>query len=196
MGDHWESRKIQPRTREDRYQSSNKDALEKRRINDRREGHARPETSENLIICPTDTSGYIAEQDRFHTNAADEEREFRMQERERREEAYAARRQEYVEKEEERWRQMEVEDQRVEDRTRQRREAGAMAHNANSVSFNPVTLQYAEGPEGDRLRHEDAQCEYRAAYRANNLYTKGNAADRKTRLNSSHIPLSRMPSSA
>jgi hypothetical protein len=45
--------------------------------------------------------------------------------------------------------------------------------NASGVPYNTVTLQYSDGVDGDRLRHQDDMVRYRGALRAQHLVECG-----------------------
>ncbi|KAJ3242363.1 hypothetical protein HDU78_001424 [Chytriomyces hyalinus] len=47
----------------------------------------------------------------------------------------------------------------------------------NSVSYNPITLEYHKNSDGNKLRQDDAKALYRTSIRAANLYLKNNTFD-------------------
>lgn len=72
-------RSIRPRTRGERYNTNDKVALEKHRINQRVGINARiqranaPDSSADLTSCSTDGAGYISNSDRFHSDTCGDE---------------------------------------------------------------------------------------------------------------------------
>ncbi|KAJ3058598.1 hypothetical protein HDU99_006732, partial [Rhizoclosmatium hyalinum] len=47
----------------------------------------------------------------------------------------------------------------------------------NSVSYNPITLEYHKNSEGNKLSQDDAKALYRTSMRAAHLYLKNNTFD-------------------
>ena len=65
--------------------------------------------------------------------------------------------------------------------------------NKSSVPYDALTLQYAPGLDGERLRLHDDKIRYRAALRSRNLQTKGESRCGYDILNGRDKPDLRLP---
>ena len=78
-----------------------------------------------------------------------------------------------TEQEQKRWTDIDDANRQDEEQwQRYRDNATITKKNIESVPYDPITLGYNEGADGDRLRHEDATIRYRAALRAKRLRSK------------------------
>merc|ERR550514_1759498 len=83
---------------------------------------------------------------------------------------YNSRRVNRAEREEERWRTIEVRHQIEQKRLDEMRENYSYARsNKTSMPYNPINLRYDDGSDGDRLRYSDESMRYRGALRAEHL---------------------------
>ncbi len=170
-------RNVLPRSRDQRNITSDRDAIERARLETRRDGFRRgPDDEYANPLKPNDGSvAYINESERFYRDVAEEERREREARAERRDRVLAERRSETVRAEEERWRKFEEEKERESEKWAAKRENVHLGRsNNNSVPYNPITLSYGDGPEAERLRYMDQSAEYRAALRSKMLYEKAN----------------------
>jgi hypothetical protein len=60
--------------------------------------------------------------------------------------------------------------------------------NSSGVPYNTVTLQYHDGLDGNRLRHNDDLVRYRGALRAKNLLECGDTRVSYDILNGANLP--------
>lgn len=82
-----------------------------------------------------------------------------------------------AEREEKRWRTIEMEDDMDRKRWDEMRELGTFSRsNKTSVPYNPISLRYDDGNDGERLRFSDETLRYRSALRADHLQRRMNGA--------------------
>jgi len=75
-----------------------------------------------------------------------------------------------AEAEEQRWRTLEIQHQMETQRMANMRDHGTAARsNKSSMPYNPISLRYDDGSDGDRLRYADESLRYRSALRADHL---------------------------
>ena len=121
-----------------------------------------------------DSLGYINEADRFVTDIAGVNKQEREAEVQKREAMYHNRRMQRADKEEERWRSIEVRHQIEQKRLEEMRDNYSYARsNKTSMPYNPINLRYDDGADGDRLRFSDESLRYRGALRAEHLQRRG-----------------------
>jgi len=167
---------VAPRTRHERRAVLDKESLEKSRLAERREGHQRFEAHYKVTGDTEGAPGYITEADRFYTDTAGTEKMKRDEYLRAKEMNYVNRRNQATEREDRRWKHMEEQKQAEEERWNQLREDGSKARrNNSSVPYNPLTLRYNDGKDGERLRYADAEIKHRAALRAENLHKHDSA---------------------
>ena len=80
-----------------------------------------------------------------------------------------------IEREEQRWQQ--IEQAQEYDREKWdaiRSEGSRNRRNVNSVPYNPISLQYSDSTDGDKLRLSDDMIRYRSAVRAKQLHDRNN----------------------
>lgn len=146
----------------------NREEVERARLRERRFGYDRYAESGGLTVPDDKTSAmYAADQDRFNTDAAAEEKDARDEaqvkrasEIERRREFYSgqqARLAAHEEAEARRW---------VEETAALQADGGAARRNRGGLPVNILTQQYAGGAEGEQLRAADSRVLARAAQRA------------------------------
>jgi len=111
---------------------------------------------------------HITEQDRFFTDFAAEEKKRREEQALIRQQQLTTRRAKLVEAEEQRWNQIDKEWAAFQAREEAKKNKGT-PRNKSSVPYNPLTLQYDDTTEGQKLRHADEQIRHRAALRAERL---------------------------
>jgi len=163
---------IQPQTRKERQAQSFRDDLEKMRLRQRQEGYFHYE--EGGVTPPPESLGYITEADRFVTDIAGKNKEEREVEFAKKEQMYYNRRLNRADREEERWRTIEVKHQIEQKRLEEMRENYSYARsNKTSMPYNPINLRYDDGSDGDRLRFSDESLRYRGALRAEHLQRRG-----------------------
>ena len=161
-------RNVQPQSRATRHAEVYREDLEKMRLRQRREGYYQHEES---TITPTpDALGYITEAQRFITDAAAVDKAEREAMLSRKDQITHAKRVALAEREEKRWRAMEEEHIQEQRRQEEMRNRGLSSKaNRTSMPYNPVSLEYGAGPEGDVLRYSDESIRYRSALRASHL---------------------------
>ena len=75
-----------------------------------------------------------------------------------------------IEREESRWQQIEKSQDAEQAKWNQIRETGDRnRRNVNSVPYNPISLNYNNNQDGDKLRLSDDMVRFRAAHRAKQL---------------------------
>ena len=126
------------------------------------------------IVPKPGSLGFISEAERFVTDIAGVNKAEREAEVHKRETMYHNKRIVKAEKEEERWRSIEVRHQVEQNRMSEMRENVSYARsNKTSMPYNPINLRYDEGADGDRLRYSDESLRYRGALRAEHLQRRG-----------------------
>jgi len=159
---------IQPQTRKERQAQSFRDDLEKMRLRQRRENYCVYE--EGGVDQPEGSLGFISEADRFVTDIAAVNKAERDAEFHRKEQMYYNRRITKAEGEEQRWRTIEMTHQLEQKRMEEMRANNAFARsNKTSMPYNPISLRYDDGNDGERLRFSDDSLRYRGALRAEHL---------------------------
>jgi len=138
------------------------------RLRNRREKYCVYE--EGSLVPPKGSLGYITEADRFRTDVAAVHKAERDASMEKVEQQYYRKRLDKAEKEEQRWRTIEVKFQMEAQRQEEARKNLAHASsNKTSMPYNPINLRYDNGADGDRLRFSDESLRYRGALRAEHL---------------------------
>lgn len=154
---------------------SNREQLERERILNRREAFVKPEVMDNPSGVEPGTLGYLPESQRFGSDYTTDDKMEREAHAMRKAAFYETKREEVVAREEARWQAMETakvaEVERV-DRLREQANAGRGTQ--NSVAYNPITLNYGDGLDAERLRKADEAAAYRSAMRTKMLYEKNN----------------------
>jgi len=159
---------IQPQTRKERLAQSFRDDLEKMRLRQRRENYC--QYTEGGVDQPIESLGYISEAERFVTDVAAVNKAERDAEFTKKEQMYYNRRLTKAETEEQRWRTIEVTHQMEQKRMEEMRENNKFARsNKTSMPYNPISLRYDDGNDGERLRFSDDSLRYRGALRAEHL---------------------------
>lgn len=75
-----------------------------------------------------------------------------------------------AENEEQRWRTIEMQHQTEQQHMDRMRENNSFARsNKTSMPYNPISLKYDDGHDGERLRYSDESLRYRGALRAEHL---------------------------
>eukprot|EP00879_Flechtneria_rotunda_P021733 GHRR01022917.1.p1 GENE.GHRR01022917.1~~GHRR01022917.1.p1 ORF type:complete len:121 (+),score=55.36 GHRR01022917.1:542-904(+) len=91
-------------------------------------------------------------------------------------ELYEKKRQETVQREAQRWQQMETEQQLEAQRMQHVRQAGLKGkQNKGSEHFDIISLEYNPTPEGKKLQYKDGVTRYRAVLRQQNLFSKSHS---------------------
>ena len=153
-----------------------------------------PRTSDGLVVPEANAAGFCSDADRFHTDVAGEEFLKRRARYEREQTNYASKREGRVKQEEQRWAALQEEKQQEDAYWSNQREIGVKdKKNKSSVPYDALTLQYAPGLDGERLRLHDDKIRYRAALRSRNLQTKGESRCGYDILNGRDKPDLRLP---
>ncbi|KAJ3185887.1 hypothetical protein HK101_009783 [Irineochytrium annulatum] len=118
---------------------------------------------------------FITVQERYITNVAKEEKAKRQADRDYRKKRHDVKRQWRSDMETARWDRMAEDYARQEEQWQRRHDSSKMG--SNSVSYNPITLQYHASAAGQKLAQEDAKTLYRTAMRSAHLYLKNNTFD-------------------
>ncbi|CAK4441610.1 unnamed protein product [Aphanomyces euteiches] len=164
---------IQARTRDERKAVRDKETWEKDRLRARKEGFVRIDTSISgsaMTVQAAGSQGYMSDADRFHTDVAGEEKVLRESRIARHQMTYDTRRRSNQLREEHRWQAMDA--KAAEDKARWdhlRQDGGKARRNKSSCEFNPITLKYNDGKDGERLRQADSEIRHGASLRAANL---------------------------
>lgn len=166
-------------TREERRATKDKVALEKGRLM-KRTGHAARMYQANApgpdgLTCPEPSAaGFLADADRFHSDVSGEELQERQERYHRTQRIYEHKREHNAQKEEQRWQKMEEAKAAEAAYWEHQRQLGTKSKkNSSGVPYNTLTLQYDDGIDGERLRHNDDMVRYRGALRAQNIVQQG-----------------------
>ena len=129
---------------------------------------------EGGITQGADSLGYIADADRFVTDIAALNKMERDASVHKKAQQCYIKRLDRAEKEERRWGEIELAYEIEKKRMDQQRENFAYARsNKTSMPYDPITLRYDNGADGDRLRFSDESLRYRGALRAEHLQRRG-----------------------
>ena len=171
---------IKPMTRKERRALKDKVALEKQRLMNRTGLAAKmyrenaPENPSELLTLKPDAAGFMADADRFHSDTAGEEFLKRKAAYNRKQDIYNNTRNTRAVNEEARWKKIESSKHQEEVYWARQRELGVKsAKNKSCVPYDPLTLQYDDTHDGERLRYADDMVRYRAAVRAVNMARHG-----------------------
>ncbi|KAG2519660.1 hypothetical protein BBO99_00007117 [Phytophthora kernoviae] len=164
---------IPARSREQREAVCDKEQREKERLRVRKEGFVRVDTSVTgsaMLVYTPQSQGFMSDADRFHTDTAGEERVYRNEARTRVKMQDERRRQETVSRDMRRWEAMDASAAEERRRGEALRASGSKARrNKCGEPFNPITLKYNDGKDGERLQAADTAIKHRAMVRAQNL---------------------------
>ncbi|POM74073.1 Hypothetical protein PHPALM_9017 [Phytophthora palmivora] len=164
---------IPARSREQREAVCDKEQREKERLRARKEGFVRVDTSVTgsaMLVYAPQSQGFMSDADRFHSDTAGEERVVREKARARVLMQQERRRREAVDRDVRRWDAMDAANAEEKRRWDALRASGSKARrNKSGESFNPITLMYNDGKDGERLQAADAAIRHRATIRAQNL---------------------------
>jgi len=162
------------RSRQERKGEVHKEDLEKMRLKQRRECYYHFE--EASLVQPPDSLGYIPESERFITDIAAVEKVDRDREFAKKEQMFHNKRVDRASTEEHRWKSMESEYEQDAVHQEQMREEGSFCRsNRTSMPYDPISLKYGEGKDGECLKYSDEALKYRAAIRADHLQRRTNA---------------------
>ncbi|RHY95725.1 hypothetical protein DYB37_005523 [Aphanomyces astaci] len=164
---------IQARTRDERKAVRDKETWEKDRLRARKEGYIRVDTSISgsaMTVQAAGSQGYMSDADRFHTDVAGEEKVVRESRIAKHQMSYDTRRRDNQVREDQRWKAMDEKATEEKKRWDHLRDDGGKARrNKSSCQFNPITLKYNDGKDGERLKQADTEIRHRASVRAANL---------------------------
>ncbi|KAF8059971.1 RE1 [Scenedesmus sp. PABB004] len=146
--------------REARHAAQNKDVRERGFLRNRRGGYARPDECSGNPLQPEPGSPlYAAEANRFYRDVAGELKAQKQQKERRQQELYDRKRQEGLERESARWKEIDAERAAEAERMAHVREAGTRGkQNKSSEHFNIITLNYHPTKEGQRLQQKARRC--------------------------------------
>lgn len=164
---------IPPRGRAERNARQCKDLLEKERLGRRREGFIRIDPSQSgtaMVQFPPGTQGFLDESNRFHTDTSGEEKRLRDTQIARKRASEERKRAQTIEREVDRWKRLDEFQAGEEDKWRATRASGRRSRrNQRGEAYDPITLRYNDGADGQRLRETAARIQQRAFVRAQNL---------------------------
>ncbi|KAG7380432.1 hypothetical protein PHYPSEUDO_007206 [Phytophthora pseudosyringae] len=164
---------IPARTRAQREAVCDKEQREKERLRARKEGFVRVDTSaagSAMLVYTPQSQGFMNDADRFHSDTAGEERVAREDARARVRVQQDRRRREGVNRDARRWDAMDAASAEEKRRWEALRASGSKARrNKCGEPFNPVTLKYNDGKDGERLQAADTAIKHRAMLRAQQL---------------------------
>ncbi|GMH94316.1 hypothetical protein TL16_g12873 [Triparma laevis f. inornata] len=171
---------IKPLTRKERRALKDKVALEKQRLMNRTGLAAKmyrenaPENPSELLTLQSNAAGFLADADRYHSDTAGEEFQARKKAYERKQDIYNNTRNKRATTEEQRWKKIEESKTQEERYWETQRELGVKSmKNKSCVPYDPLTLQYNDTHDGEKLRYADDMVRYRAKVRANNMRAQG-----------------------
>ncbi|CCI49860.1 unnamed protein product [Albugo candida] len=157
---------IPPRGRAERNARQCKDLLEKERLGRRREGFIRIDPSQSgtaMVQFPPGTQGFLDESNRFHTDTSGEEKRLRDTQIARKRASEERKRAQTIEREVDRWKRLDEFQAREEDKWRATRASGRRSRrNQSGEAYDPITLRYNDGADGQRLRETAARIQQRA----------------------------------
>eukprot|EP00698_Gefionella_okellyi_P024010 TRINITY_DN8364_c0_g1_i1.p1 TRINITY_DN8364_c0_g1~~TRINITY_DN8364_c0_g1_i1.p1 ORF type:complete len:209 (+),score=40.11 TRINITY_DN8364_c0_g1_i1:32-628(+) len=165
-----EFKNIEPMGRESRRIAQSKEIQEKARLAARREGFQRYVDIGNPTAAAAGSVQHLNEAQRFQTDAAFQERQQRDIAIRKQQQVIESKRAAVVQGEQERWERAEADAEA--ERQRLAAVAGTGRKNTSSVAYNPLTLSYNDGNDGDRLKYSDDMTQYRATQRLANLASK------------------------
>uniref|UniRef100_A0A7S0WJ42 Flagellar associated protein n=1 Tax=Hemiselmis tepida TaxID=464990 RepID=A0A7S0WJ42_9CRYP len=163
-------RAVQPETRADRAAKQDKTTLEKGRLAQRREKFTRYVDLGNPTEMSNGAVGFLADADRFHSDTAGEEKLHRDKNIQRREDMYELKRNQFLDREENRWSSMEGERSMEQQKLEIMQNTSKGTRNHSSVAYDCVTLEYHATPAGMQQRFEDDMSRYRAGVRTEKLH--------------------------
>lgn len=165
---------VRPVGRDARRQ--HREQIEKTRLGQRNFGFIR----HHDVTCPLNISEnscqYSDVTQQFIGNSANKEKQTRERLIQQKKSYLNGKRQAGIDKEEQRWREIEEEHTARDERMKAARADPLTGKNCrNSMPYNPITLRYNNDPEGNRLLHEDNMTKYRGLLRSRRLdkYTNG-----------------------
>jgi hypothetical protein len=166
-------RAIPAETRQERAAKQDKTTLEKTRLIQRREKFVKYEDIGAVTEPAVGTVQHMDDANRFHSDTAGEEKSVRDSVIERREQMFDSKRNRFLDREEQRWNQME------DGRALEQLKLGAMQNsskgtrNHSSVAYDCITLEYHATPAGGQQKFEDDMSKYRMGVRTEKLYRYG-----------------------
>jgi len=133
-----------------------------------------PLNPSDLLVLQPNAAGFLADADRFHSDTAGEEFIDRKAKFDRKQEIYNNTRNRRATTEESRWKKIEESKETEERYWAGQREKGVKAmKNKSCVPYDPLTLQYNDSYDGEKLRYADDMVRYRAGQRAENIVKHG-----------------------
>lgn len=166
---------IRPRSRTEREGMRDREAIEKQRLKDRVGGFHQYEDFKGVSAPAQQSSLYQADNERFDTDFASEDKRRREAERSRKQQIIGAHRNEIVGREMNRWDRMEQEDAKEAAKIQSMADKWQAGQKNNaSVAYNPLTLQYDQNEQGRRLQQSDAKIIERADQRKAHLDNRMN----------------------
>lgn len=144
---------VPPRSRAERKTTTDRDAVEKSRLRERKGAHYQYSDPGGLV-APDDTSThFMGSKERFKLDAATEVRLDKEDKLRRKATELLRRREENVARDEERWQKMEAAASAAEARVAfLQADGGKAQRNRSGMPFDPVTLAYHSSREGEVLR--------------------------------------------
>ena len=152
-----------------------REAIEKARLATRVEAYERYEDPGRLTEFVEGAQGYAPESERFDKDFAVVESQNRGQQRQRHGAIIDARRQERMDREEERWMIAETQKQMEAERQLALQDTDKAKANRSSLPYDPITLMYDDGNDGERLKYYDDKTRVR---RSPGSYASALCADR------------------
>ena len=166
-------RAVQPETRADRASKSDKTTLEKSRLMQRREKFTRYEDIGEPTVPASNAVGFMSDANRFHSDTAGEEKGVRDAAIQRREEKFENKRNQFLDREEGRWNNMEGEREVEQRKLEILQNSSKGTRNHSSVAYDAITLEYHATPAGQQQQFEDNMTKYRAGIRTEKLHRYG-----------------------
>lgn len=159
----------EPKGRAGKAGRGGREAIEKARLAQRVENFERYEDPGRLTEFVDSAAGHAPEAERFDKDFAVVEAYRREEARNRHGAIIDARRQERMDREEERF-QVAEESRRLEaERQKALQNTDKAKANRSSLPYDPITLMYDDGHDGERLQYYDDKTRWRAALRAQNM---------------------------
>lgn len=160
-------RTIPPISRQDRRVQGDRDAREKVALAERRAGFERHEGNANPLESLAHSAGFMANEERFHTDVAGELKNANNARLNRELQNTEVRRRMQVERDERRW--QETDDVLATETQRTREMAGTSKRNVGGSGYNIVNGDWRNGYDAEMEKFKEDASVWRGANRANAL---------------------------
>ena len=147
---------IQPRTREQRASLKNKEKIEEKFIQERNGEYLHNTENAKVFASDTKSTHYITETDRFDRDYLNEQKKDKGVKIEKLGKQIEKKRDEMIEREGNRWKLMEEEKKREDDKLLSIQQNHLIGKkNFSSAAYNPISLEYDKNKPGEMLKYQD-----------------------------------------